>query len=547
MAAASSSSAAIQLDESFRDVHCWQRVLSGGGMPCARHVHTMITHGHIVYIFAGYTRRSSDYQPEYLNDLLAFNLRTAEWRTIVPNINPNFEPSSSSSSLSSPNWLKTIVGVHSHCSVVHDGKLYVHGGASKGGVTQSSLLCCDLARECWQELAVDHVEYDGTNDDVALLKPAARWGHDGAVWRHYMYVFGGYGARFFADLWRFDFVERRWQRLRPRGTPPQARQYHRVVVAGNRLYVYGGCTHGSTFYGGRVHRYCCLTDEWLDDVVVGGDRAPQLRGHVMVAHDGSLYIQGGRLKRGMSTEIYRFDTDTSVWSCVAVQPPRSAAEVPAPRYFHASALLDDDGASLLIFGGLAPTNTNDFYRLRLSSSSSSSSSSSGAPGGVRRSIGDDLASSLLAVAAADGAAAAVPPFADICFVVGEQRRKFHAHRALLWARSAHFRAMLASKSRNGGDNEPIELPHVDVDVFAVMLEWIYRGYLAKSRIDADKIVPLVIAADAFLLPELVDFCQRLLIAALSPDNVDSMLDLANHIVALQQLRVCCQQYQASSI
>ena len=67
---------------------------------------------------------------------------------------------------------------------------------------------------------------------------------------------------------------------------------------------------------------------------------------------------------------------------------------------------------------------------------------------------------------------------DVEIAIGD--RVYQLHRAVLWARSAWFRALLAERWRQ--DNKRIELASFTPAVFEQVLEFLYTGCATLERI-----------------------------------------------------------------
>ena len=66
-------------------------------------------------------------------------------------------------------------------------------------------------------------------------------------------------------------------------------------------------------------------------------------------------------------------------------------------------------------------------------------------------------------------------------IVGDSRQVFRLHRAVLWARSEWFRALLERWTHAPRNNakavaDPVELSAMSGDVLACVVEFLYTGY-----------------------------------------------------------------------
>lgn len=61
-------------------------------------------------------------------------------------------------------------------------------------------------------------------------------------------------------------------------------------------------------------------------------------------------------------------------------------------------------------------------------------------------------------------------------------RTFRLHRAILWARSMWFRALLGEKWSGTKTENLIEITIMSADVFAIVVEYIYTSYVCSINI-----------------------------------------------------------------
>lgn len=66
------------------------------------------------------------------------------------------------------------------------------------------------------------------------------------------------------------------------------------------------------------------------------------------------------------------------------------------------------------------------------------------------------------------------PYSDVTILAG--KREFKLHRALLWARSLWFRALLAERWKKGSTSNVVEVSAMPADVFSIVIEFLYTGY-----------------------------------------------------------------------
>jgi len=112
-------------------------------------------------------------------------------------------------------------------------------------------------------------------------------------------------------------------------------------------------------------------------------------------------------------------------------------------------------------------------------------------------------------------------FCDVVLCVGG--REFHAHKAILAARSAVFSAMFEHEMEERKHNR-VEIADVDRDVMNEMLRFIYTGKAPNLERMADD---LLAAADKYALDRLKVMCEEALCSSLSIENVSDVLVLAD--------------------
>ncbi|CAG8557314.1 7525_t:CDS:2 [Funneliformis caledonium] len=95
-------------------------------------------------------------------------------------------------------------------------------------------------------------------------------------------------------------------------------------------------------------------------------------------------------------------------------------------------------------------------------------------------------------------------------------KEFRAGSIILCSRSSYFRTALSSEwARKENDVFIIDKPNVRPVVFDIILRYLYIGELMLDNLDADEIYDLFIAADEFMLDDLIDSI---------PDHVGENMD-----------------------
>lgn len=203
--------------------------------------------------------------------------------------------------------------------------------------------------------------------------PQPRGSHSGTVIGKHLYVFGGYGGagfsrRDFNDLHRFDLEERRWEKLNPKGTPPQPRAGHAAVAAEDKVLVFGGTSSTEQF--NDLHVYEPATETWTaTDCNFGTPRWNAALVAVAAVPHWQVFLFGGATgdfsesARGMQFDnsITVLDTGRMRWNSPKVlgNPPCGRSDTPA--------VYDSKRGRLIVFGGWANRWYGDLHTLDVQS------------------------------------------------------------------------------------------------------------------------------------------------------------------------------------
>ena len=113
-------------------------------------------------------------------------------------------------------------------------------------------------------------------------------------------------------------------------------------------------------------------------------------------------------------------------------------------------------------------------------------------------------------------------------------RKFYVHKAILAAHSPVFLAMLKKNSFKENVQKEIEINDTDSDVFQELLRFIYSGEIKNMN---DIVYELLVAADKYIIKELLTKCEQYLYSNLNVDNVINIISLADNYNAIN-LKKC---------
>ncbi|CAA0818077.1 BTB/POZ domain-containing protein [Striga hermonthica] len=99
-----------------------------------------------------------------------------------------------------------------------------------------------------------------------------------------------------------------------------------------------------------------------------------------------------------------------------------------------------------------------------------------------------------------------------------------AHRSA--ARSSIFRNMLDSDVCKAPPNYTITLPEFNHDELSSLLEFLYRGYLPREKLERH-VYTLLVAADKYEIPFLKRFCEIYMLGSLSTSNALDVLEISD--------------------
>ena len=332
-----------------------------------------------------------------------------------------------------------------------------------------------------------------------------------AAWKDFFYVFGGYdGTSWLNDLHEFSFLTETWSQVLTQGPEPSVRSCPSWAQYQQSVFIFGG-------YDG-VHRMNDFHELDLDGkvwkLVKFSGPAPSPRYfHSSVVYKDSLYLFGGFSGSDRLQDLHQFSFETGIWTKLEVEnPPSGRSSLVAQVY----------KSSIFVFGGYNGTSVlNDFYEYQVEIVSI-----------PKPTLLADLTSLI-----------DHPQFSDVTFLV--ENRKVRANKAILAVRSDHFRACLYGGMREQKD-EVIVIEDVQYEVFRMILEFLYTDQVAA--ISSDNAVPLLVAAEQFMLERLKALCQDFIRTEINSENVVETLITAHHHRAFSLKDICidfiCTNYEA---
>eukprot|EP01114_Cavostelium_apophysatum_P014170 TRINITY_DN3605_c0_g1_i1.p1 TRINITY_DN3605_c0_g1~~TRINITY_DN3605_c0_g1_i1.p1 ORF type:complete len:710 (-),score=276.59 TRINITY_DN3605_c0_g1_i1:42-2171(-) len=221
--------------------------------------------------------------------------------------------------------------------------------------------------------------------------PPPRCSHQAAIFKNYMYVFGGEFTSpsqnqfyHYKDLWRLNLDNFVWEQLNLKGGP-SARSGHRMIVWKHKLIVVGGFydTLSEIKYYNDVHMLDLDNNKWQKVEYKFSDSLPRPRsGFVMGLHENTLFMYGGYSKEKKSSSKYAEAegvTHTDMWAMNLAnanpswEKQKRSGIPPSERSGMAFAV---DKRRLIVFGGVADEETettiksvfyNDMYLFQMDS------------------------------------------------------------------------------------------------------------------------------------------------------------------------------------
>lgn len=181
-----------------------------------------------------------------------------------------------------------------HAAGVDQEKMYISGGASNGLPTTT------------------FYEYDSVTNVGASLGalPQALCGHIAKVVGNYLYVLCGMidnNRTYVSTVRRFDLVAKVWE---TRASCPVTLCWGDACVIGTDIYMVGGSSVPGTVEVPPemfLYKYDTVADTWTKITLTG--ISPRL-GNGACAHNGSIYILGGRYNRVYLADFWKYTPAT---------------------------------------------------------------------------------------------------------------------------------------------------------------------------------------------------------------------------------------------
>ncbi|XP_050431953.1 uncharacterized protein LOC126840334 [Adelges cooleyi] len=253
-----------------------------------RSKHSAAVHGNHIYVVGG---RNGNWP---LKDIWRYDLVSNTWEQLHPTGD-------------------TLQNLQEHTAVVYQDKVYVFGGeVGFSSASESPLWSYSTKENRWEKVK-------GASGTTV---PKGRRGHTALVYRNSMIVYGGYrdlkGST--SEMWAYHFDTQTWHLLSQGKSCPPARHKHSAVIYGDVMWVYGGMTDLQE--RSDLWKFDFVRKKW--SVVKNKINPGPLQGHSACKVMGSMIIFGGKKGGHISNELWKFYFASETWEKVQTtypQPP----------------------------------------------------------------------------------------------------------------------------------------------------------------------------------------------------------------------------------
>ncbi|KAH3761179.1 GTPase KRas [Pelomyxa schiedti] len=228
-----------------------------------------------------------------------------------------------------PAWKKNPAPRHHSSMVSYMGCAYLFGGDCSEQLGLTNDLWC-YSCSSWSRVYVTNA-------------PSPVSHHVAVVHNDSMIVFGGLTAAGSASnqIHRYDFKLQSWSTLEASHTPP-AHAFCTSVLLGSKLFTLFASRTSTT--QPQLFSLCLDNLVWEEKPPLPS--AGLLRGTAAISIGSSLIFYGGKLKSGISNEVWIFHAESDTWRI-----PLSQGLIPQ-LYFHS---MIEWKSRAWIFGGMGPT------------------------------------------------------------------------------------------------------------------------------------------------------------------------------------------------
>ncbi|GBG28284.1 Kelch domain-containing protein 10 [Hondaea fermentalgiana] len=436
-------------------------------------------------------------------------------------------------------------------SVVLGSKLYVFGGYGGEKRLDDFYEYCFISR-VWRRIELD---------EPRAQTPGPRENNGFVTFGKCLYLFGGYnGYNWLNDTWEFNTELRSWRLIMATGTIPSHRFGFVSVTYENKLILFGG--YNGTTWLNDMYALDLATARWTQVEPVG--LVPSRRScPAWVQRRHSIFMFGGYDGVERKNDLWEFRIRESRW--VEIKTADEGYR-PIGRYFHACGI---HGDLFYVFGGYqGAQRLNDMHQFSFTTRTWRQLKITGeVPSGRSSLVAHVYENSFFVFGGYNGRIVlndffefpflsinVEPPrltsdlaklidhelFSDVTFMV--ENRPVRAVRALLAARSEHFRALLF-----GGMREDlakvIELPDIQYDVFRAVVEYLYTDAV---EVTPELAVPLLVASERYILPRLKSLCEVAIFKSITPVNCVQIL-LQAYMYNADSLKNICLDFIVDNI
>ncbi|XP_026807019.1 uncharacterized protein LOC113549757 [Rhopalosiphum maidis] len=261
---------------------------SDNSVPPSRSKHSAAVHGNHIYVVGG---RNGNWP---LKDIWRYALSNNTWEQLHPTGD-------------------TLQNLQEHTAVVYQDKVYVFGGeVGFSSASESPLWSYSIKDNLWKKVKGK----SGSN------VPKGRRGHTALVYRNSMIIYGGYrdlkGST--NEMWAFHFDTESWHLLSQGRVLPPARHKHSAIIHDDIMWVYGGMT--DLHERSDLWKFDFVKKKW--SVLKTKVNPGLLHGHSATKVMGSMIIFGGKKGGQFSNDLWKFYFATETWEKVHTtypQPP----------------------------------------------------------------------------------------------------------------------------------------------------------------------------------------------------------------------------------
>jgi len=239
---------------------------------------------------------------------------------------------------------------HGHSSVIHEGVLYMYGGATSDGTITSQLWSLNLSTKEWNLIpSIANGNGKCHHRSAGLCDgPVATCGHSAVLVKDKMYVIFGYNAVFGYLNWiqEYGIDSQQWSVVASTGALVQGSYGHSSVwdPLTKRIYVYGGYqSESSSTYGltDAFYSFDPAGKVWRTHPSSGSYRylhSAVMSGGLMLVYGGNTHNETAMSNgaKCYSSDFIAYDTVCDSWYRL-FQPSAASVGGDLPRYGHLAA------------------------------------------------------------------------------------------------------------------------------------------------------------------------------------------------------------------